>query len=138
MSDQAPSRFESNINKVHPSKNNSIQPGSARGSVSRLNSIGSGTNPSSARGGNSRSDEGSFMEEGDRRHHGKWHILDNAKYTEAEDEEEESEGKYKLVRHHVEKFFKQSKFGKWIEISMGFLSFLSSVTFVVMTYWDLS
>ncbi len=57
---------------------------------------------------------------------------------EAEDEEEESEGKYKLVRHHVEKFFKQSKFGKWIEISMGLVSFLSSVAFVVMTYWDLS
>jgi hypothetical protein len=43
-----------------------------------------------------------------------------------------------MVRHHVEKFFKQTKFGKWIEIFMGIISFLSSVSFVVMSYWDLS
>jgi hypothetical protein len=55
-----------------------------------------------------------------------------------EDDEEESEGKYKMVRHHVEKFFKQTKFGKWIEIFMGIISFMSSVAFVVLTYWDLS
>ena len=42
------------------------------------------------------------------------------------------------MRHHVEKFFKQTKFGKWIEIIMGLISFLSSVAFVVLTYWDLS
>ena len=60
------------------------------------------------------------------------------KGVEAEEEEEESEGKYKMVRHHVEKFMKQTKFGKWIEIFMGIISFLSSVSFVVLTYWDLS
>ena len=43
-----------------------------------------------------------------------------------------------MVRHHVEKFLKQTKFGKWIEIFMGIISFLSSVSFVVMSYWDLS
>lgn len=59
-------------------------------------------------------------------------------HGETENEEEESEGKYKMVRHHVEKFFKQSKAGKWIEFIMGIISFLSSVAFVVLTYWDLS
>ena len=29
-----------------------------------------------------------------------------SKHPEGEDEEEDSEGKYKMVRHHVEKFFK--------------------------------
>ena len=61
-----------------------------------------------------------------------------AKYIEQEDDEEENEGKYKMIRHHVEKFFKQTKFGKWIEIFMGIISFMSSVAFVVLTYWDLS
>jgi hypothetical protein len=53
-------------------------------------------------------------------------------------DEEESEGRYKLVRHHVEKFLKQSQFGKWIESSIGLISFLSSVAFVALSYRDLS
>ena len=74
-----------------------------------------------------------------------------------DDEEDESEGKYKEIRYHVEKFFKQSLrvgpfFGNnknsaakegsrnsnWIDLIMAILSFLSSVTFVALTYQDLS
>ena len=60
------------------------------------------------------------------------------RHQQVEEEEEEGEGKYSMVRHHVEKFFKQTKFGKWIEIFMSIISFISSVAFVVMSYWDLS
>ena len=55
-----------------------------------------------------------------------------------DEEEDESEGKYKMVRHHVEKFIKQSRYGKWIDITMAIMSFVSSVAFVVLTYYNLS
>ena len=33
-------------------------------------------------------------------------VYSNIKFIEQEDDEEENEGRYKMVRHHVEKFFK--------------------------------
>lgn len=39
-----------------------------------------------------------------------------------------------MIRHHVERFLYLTNTGKWIEIIVGFISFLTSITFVVITF----
>ena len=49
-----------------------------------------------------------------------------------------NEDKDKLIRLHVEQFFKQTNTDKWVEICMGVISLVTSLSFVILTYWDQS
>ena len=47
----------------------------------------------------------------------------------------ENEGKDKMIRHHVEKFLYQTNTGHLIEMFIGIISLISSLTFVILTYF---
>ena len=50
---------------------------------------------------------------------------------------EESESRDKICRNKVDFFLNQSKSGKAIEVLVALLSLMSSLAFIVLTYYDL-